>query len=381
MNKSNKDCLLILEDGTIFHGKGYGEKGDYFGELCFNTSITGYQEILTDPSYFNQLITFTFPHIGIVGTNKIDYESAKIFASACIINNDISKASNYRSQLNFDDWLKLNKKACITGVDTRTLTKKIRESGVLNAMIHFPKKNFKKVDKLLKNLKKLPKMNGQNLASLVSTNKRYLWDGNANYKINLKKLKKKFIAVIDFGIKKNILKLLESSKYKIIVFPSNSSYEEILSHQPLGFFLSNGPGDPEATFKKYKKELYLIKEKNIPIFGICLGHQILSLLFGAKTEKMHHGHRGANHPIKNLITKKVEITVQNHGFVVSKKNLPKNVTMTHTSLFDQTLAGIKINNKPFFSVQYHPESSPGPQDSGYLFNQFKKLIQSYAKKK
>ena len=321
---SEKNCLLLLDNGNYFLGKGYGFNSDYFGEICFNTSITGYQEILTDPSYFQQIINFTFPHIGIVGTNNEDYESSKIFASACIINNNISKPSNYRSEKSFQKWLFINKTACITDVDTRMLTKSIRESGVCQV-----------------------------------TNKN-------------------FIAVIDFGVKRNILKLLENMGYLIVVFPCSFSFEKLIKLNPKGIFLSNGPGDPLATFKKIEKQLLLLKSVMIPIFGICLGHQILAILFGGITEKMHHGHRGANHPVKNLDNGNVEITVQNHGFVVSQKKFPPNIKVTHRSLFDGTIAGIKIKNKPFFSVQYHPEASPGPQDSRYLFRNFKKLIEKYA---
>ena len=375
---NEKNCLLFLDDGSLFFGFGFGSNGNYLGEICFNTSITGYQEILTDPSYYNQIINFTFPHIGIVGTNKRDYESSKIFASACIINNKISAPSNFRSEMYFDKWLKSNNKACITGIDTRILTKKIRDGGACKGIIHFPKKKFDDVKVLKDMLDKFPEMKNLDLASKVSTKKTYRWkNGEKNY-LDINQIKKKFIAVIDFGIKKNILRLLESKNYDVIVFPINFSYKKILSLNPAGIFLSNGPGDPKATFNKFKKELQNLKKLNVPTFGICLGHQILSLLFGARTEKMHHGHRGANHPIKNHSTKNVEITVQNHGFVVSEKGLPKNIKITHSSLFDNTIAGIEIENKPFFSVQYHPESSPGPQDSRYLFEKFKSLIINYA---
>ena len=380
MKKSIKtnanDCLLLLDNGESFLGKGYGYRGDYLGEICFNTSITGYQEILTDPSYFKQIINFTFPHIGIVGSNKFDYESEKIFASACIINNDITPSSNFRSEIDFEKWLFLNKKACITGVDTRVLTKNIRNGGSLNCLIHFPDKEIKKTSLLKKKLKNLPKMKDLDLASEVTTKVVYRWKNKKKKSINPSMINSKFIAVIDFGIKNNILNILESSGFNLLVFPCNYSMKKIISMNPLGIFLSNGPGDPKATFQKFKTELQLLKNLKSPIFGICLGHQILSLIFGASTIKMNHGHRGANHPVKNHQTGAVEITVQNHGFVVSKSKLPKNIEITHSSLFDKTIAGIKIKNKPFFSVQYHPESSPGPQDSRYLFNQFVSLIKN-----
>ena len=380
VKRNGKNCILLLDDGTHLLGSGRGYNGDFIGEICFNTSITGYQEILTDPSYFNQIINFTFPHIGIVGTNKIDYESSKIYASACIANNKITEASNYRSEINFEKWLINNKKACITGVDTRILTKKIRDGGACNALIHFPKNKIEDIRSLKKILGNFPKMKNQDLASKVSTKSSYLWKKNTRKTVNFNNIEKKFIAVIDFGIKKNILNILENTGLKIVVFPIDYPYKKIISLLPLGIFFSNGPGDPNATFLKKRKELESFKNQNIPIFGICLGHQILSLLFGAKTEKMHNGHRGANHPIKNISNEKVEITVQNHGFVVSKNKLPKNIDITHTSLFDGTIAGIKIKDKPFFSVQYHPEASPGPQDSRYLFNYFHLLIKDYAKK-
>ena len=368
------DCILLLDDGRYFFGKGFGHKGNYLGEICFNTSITGYQEILTDPSYYNQIITFTFPHIGIVGSNKFDYESEKIFASACIINNEITPPSNHRSEISFEKWLIKNKKACITGIDTRILTKDIRDSGSSNCLIHFPKGKVEELNTLKTILEKFPKMEGCDLATKVSTKKIYCWKNRKKKYLTQKNIKKKFIAVIDFGIKNNILNILESIKYDLVVFPCNYPVKEILSMAPKGIFLSNGPGDPKAIYKKYKSSFDLLKNIEVPIFGICLGHQILSLMFGALTKKMHHGHRGANHPIKNHDNDSVEITVQNHGFVVSKSKLPKNIIITHSSLFDDSIAGIKIKGKPFFSVQYHPESSPGPQDSRYLFNEFMDLI-------
>jgi len=377
VKKNEKNCLLLLDDGTYHHGYGVGHNGDFVGEICFNTSITGYQEILTDPSYFNQIINFTFPHIGIVGTNANDYESEKIFASGCIINNSISKASNFRSELDFDRWLKINKTVCITGIDTRVLTKKIRNSGACRGLIHFPKeKRFQNIEILKRILDCSPEMKNLDLASTISTKNIYHWKNNKREFINKKQIKKKFIAVIDFGVKKNILNLLQSDEHNVIVFPIDFSIKELVSMKPNGIFLSNGPGDPMATFTKYKNNLKEIKNYSKPVFGICLGHQILSLLYDARTEKMHHGHRGANHPIKNIKTKKVEITVQNHGFVVSKKKFPKNLNITHLSLFDGTIAGIEVRKKPFFSVQYHPESSPGPQDSRYLFNKFVKLVKN-----
>ena len=378
-NSVNRKCLLILDDGSTFLGDGFGYNSDYFGEICFNTSITGYQEILTDPSYFKQIINFTFPHIGIVGTNKFDYESSEIYASACIINNNLTPPSNFRSERSFEDWLINHKKACVTNIDTRSITKSIRESGVCRALLHFPKGKLKDISVLKNELKKLPEMNNLDLAYEVSTKEIYLWKNGKRNKISSEKIgKEKFIACIDFGVKKKILDLLELIGLPILVFPCDYTLKKLFDLNPQGIFLSNGPGDPQATFKNNLSNFNLLKNFKKPVFGICLGHQILSLLFGAKTEKMHHGHRGANHPIKNLRNKKVEITVQNHGFVVSKHKLPRNIEVTHKSLFDDTIAGIQIKNKPFFSVQYHPEASPGPQDSRYLFKKFEDLIKKNA---
>ena len=378
-NSVNRKCLLLLDNGDTFLGEDFGYKSDYYGEICFNTSITGYQEILTDPSYFKQIINFTFPHIGIVGTNKLDNESSEIYASACIINNNLTPPSNFRSEQSFEKWLITHKKACITNIDTRYITKSIRDSGVCRALLHFPKGKFKNIDVLKNEIKKFPKMNNLDLASEVTTKEIYLWKNGKKKNISEEKLSKiKFIACIDFGVKKKILNLLELVGLPIIVFPCDYPFEKIFNFTSQGIFLSNGPGDPQATFENNLSNFNLLRNFNKPVFGICLGHQILSLLFGAKTEKMHHGHRGANHPIKNLKNKKVEITVQNHGFVVSKVKLPRNIKVTHKSLFDNTIAGIKIKNKPFFSVQYHPEASPGPQDSRYLFKNFKNLIKKNA---
>ncbi len=374
----NNNCILVLDNGHYFFGKGFGYRGDYLGEICFNTSVTGYQEILTDPSYYKQIINFTFPHIGIVGSNKFDTESSKIYASACIINNQLTPSSNFRSEQDLEKWLYTNKKACITGIDTRFITKFIRDSGACNGLIHFPKRKFRQISYLKDLLKSFPSMNNLDLASEISTKKIFKWENNKKNILDFNKLKGKFVAVFDFGIKNNILNILSKSKYQVIVFPYNFCLEKILKKKPAGIFLSNGPGDPKATYNKIKYNLKHLKNLKIPVFGICLGHQILSILFGAKTIKMHHGHRGANHPVKNHSTGAVEITVQNHGFVVSKKNLPNNVKITHSSLFDNTIAGIKIIQKPFFSVQYHPEASPGPQDSRYLFQKFEKLMESNA---
>ena len=382
-DSEKKNSLLLFENGDYYYGRGLGSYGTAIGELCFNTSMTGYQEILTDPSYLNQIITFTFPHIGITGVNKKDYESDKIFASGCIINNQVSEPSNYRSEISIEKWLKKNKKVAISGVDTRTITRKIRDSGYCKALIHFPKDKKISIKELQAKLNSFPSMENMDLALEASTNHIYQWkDSN---KIKIKNLNlfinKKVIIVFDYGIKFNILNLLEELGHIVLVVPANFQIKKIFELNPVGFFLSNGPGDPYATYKIIKKNIDQIILKDIPIFGICLGHQILGLCYKAKTKKMHHGHRGANHPIKNSYKKFIEITVQNHGFVISNKKLPTELEVTHQSLFDGTIAGLKVKGKPFFSVQFHPEASPGPHDSRYLFNEFKKEILNYAKKK
>ena len=381
LQKTNS--LLILENGEVFRGYGIGYYGTTVGELCFNTSMTGYQEIMTDPSYANQIISFTFPHIGITGINDLDSESDFIYASGFIFSEQIPPPSNFRSELSIEKWLIKNKKIGITGIDTRNLTLKLRKQGSCKALISYEKKKRYNLSNLKKKIELFPSMENTDLASKVSTKHIYQWKKGKKFQENIELTNysfKNIIAVIDFGIKKNILKLLEKLNFKILVFPLNYSISKILENDPVGFFLSNGPGDPKATFKKIEKDLNIILKLKIPIFGICLGHQILALALGGKTIKMHHGHRGANHPIKNYKKKKIEITVQNHGFVVSKK-IPSNVIITHKSLFDGTVAGLKVKNKPFFSVQYHPEASPGPHDSRYLFNEFEKEIMFYAKKK
>ncbi len=370
----NPTGILVLEDGTFFRGYGFGFENVVTGEVCFNTSITGYQEIITDPSYAGQIINFTFPHIGNVGTNNEDNESNKIWAKGLIINTDITSPSNYRSLKNLSVWLKKNKITGIAGVDTRKLTNHIRNNGAPKGTIGFSTKKKYDFKNLMKFNKSWPGLLGLDLASTVSCRKPYKWNSyktwnkENGYKKN--KIKKIKITAIDYGIKKNILRCLTDLNCEIKIVPAKTSSKKILNDKPDGIFLSNGPGDPAAT-GKYAIPIIkdLIKNK-LPIFGICLGHQILSLALGAKTSKMHLGHRGANHPVKNLKTKKVEITSQNHGFKVEKKSIPKNVSITHLSLFDKSVEGIELKNKPIFSVQYHPESSPGPQDSRYLFKKF-----------
>ena len=377
--------VLVLENRQIFKGIGIGYEGTATGEVCFNTSITGYQEIISDPSYSGQIINFTFPHIGNVGTNKEDHESDKVWTKGVIFNSEITNPSNYRSLKNLDLWLKKNKIVGLTGLDTRSLTNFIRDKGAPKGTISNNKKGNFNLKKLINISTKWPGLNGLDLAKNVTTQKKYIWTGfkTWNKKKGFEKNKNKNfkIVAIDYGIKKNILRYFSNFKCDVLVVPCQTSAEQILKLKPDGIFLSNGPGDPAATGKYAIKIIQNLIKSNIPIFGICLGHQLLALALKAKTKKMKIGHRGANHPVKNLVNDRVEITSQNHGFEVVKESLPKNVEMTHKSLFDNSVEGIKLKNKPVFSVQYHPESNPGPQDSHYLFNQFINLVKKNAKKK
>ena len=387
LKKINPTGVLVLENGIYFHGYGFGHEGIATGEVCFNTSITGYQEIITDPSYAGQIINFSFPHIGNVGTNNEDNESDKIWAKGVIFNTDITSPSNYRSIKNLDAWLKENKIVGITGIDTRKLTNYIRDYGAPKGTLEFTSNKKHNVKKLKKITEDWSGLLGLDLASEVSCSKPYKWNSlktwnKKNGYIKNKKKKYKIVA-IDYGIKKNILRCFSDLNCEVRIVPAETSSQKILNEKPDGIFLSNGPGDPAATGKYAIPVIKQLIKSKLPIFGICLGHQILSLALGAKTSKMHLGHRGANHPVKNLKTKKVEITSQNHGFKVEENSIPNNVNITHLSLFDKSVEGIELKNKPIFSVQYHPEASPGPQDSKYLFNKFINYIskKKYAKKK
>ena len=377
--------ILVLENKTVFRGIGIGYQGTATGEVCFNTSLTGYQEIISDPSYAGQIINFTFPHIGNVGTNEEDHESDNIWARGVIFNSEITNPSKYRSLKNLDTWLKKNKIVGITGLDTRNLTNFIRDKGAPKGTISNNKNGKFNLKKLLNLSIKWPGLNKLDLAKTVTTKKKYVWQGYKTWKKgkgfekNNKKIFK--IIAIDYGIKKNILRYFSDFNCKVTVVPCTLSANEISNMRQDGIFLSNGPGDPAATGKYAIKIIQKLIKENIPIFGICLGHQILALALNAKTKKMKLGHRGANHPVKNLLNQKVEITSQNHGFEILKESLPKNVEITHKSLFDNCIEGIKLKNKPVFSVQYHPESNPGPQDSVYLFKQFINEVKKYVKKK
>ena len=377
--------ILVLEDKTIFKGVGIGYQGAATGEVCFNTSLTGYQEIISDPSYAGQIINFTFPHIGNVGTNKEDLESDKVWAKGVIFNSEITSPSNYRSLVNLDLWLKKNKIVGITGLDTRGLTNSIRDKGAPKGTISFSKKGNFNINKLVNATTKWSGLKNLDLAEQVTTKKNYIWSGFKTWKKEtgyLKNIKNSFhVVAIDYGIKKNILRYFSDLNCKVTVVSCKTSAKDILKLKPNGVFLSNGPGDPAATGKYAIEIIKELIKNNLPIFGICLGHQILALTLGAKTKKMKLGHRGANHPVKNLIKDNVEITSQNHGFEIIRESLPKNIKVTHKSLFDNCIEGIRLKNKPIFSVQYHPESNPGPQDSVYLFEEFINNIKKNVKKK
>ena len=377
--------VLVLENRKVFKGIGIGYQGTATGEVCFNTSLTGYQEIISDPSYAEQIINFTFPHIGNVGTNKEDHESDKIWTKGVIFNSDITNPSNYRSLANLDWWLKKNKVVGITGLDTRSLTNFIRDKGAPKGTISLSKNGKFNINKLINLTTKWSGLKNLDLAEKVTTKKNYMWKGFKTWKKesgyirnNTKSLN---VVAIDYGIKKNILRYFSDFNCKVNIVSCKTSVEKILKLKPNGVFLSNGPGDPAATGKYAIGIIKELIKKDLPVFGICLGHQILGLALGAKTKKMKLGHRGANHPVKNLNENKVEITSQNHGFEIIRESLPKNIQITHTSLFDNSIEGIRLKNKPVFSVQYHPESNPGPQDSVYLFQEFINNMKKNAKKK
>ncbi|NDF11822.1 MAG: carbamoyl-phosphate synthase small subunit [Proteobacteria bacterium] len=374
---AKKNAVLILADGKTFSGFGIGKEGTTLAEICFNTAITGYQEILTDPSYAGQIVTFTFPHIGNVGTNVEDTEAKQVYANGLVIRAPITNPSNFRSSQHLNDWLIKNNLTGISGVDTRALTAHIRDHGAQNAAIVFDSKNAIDIEAVKKQLKAHPSMVGMELAAKVSTKAPYEWNEKrwALGKGFVKETKAPFhVVAIDYGVKLNILRCLASAGCRITVVPANTSAKDILAYNPDGVFLSNGPGDPAATGKYSIPVIKDLLDSNIPMLGICLGHQMLGIALGCKTEKMKQGHHGANHPVKDLETGKVEITSQNHGFAISPKGLPSDVIVTHISLFDQTVQGIRVKNSPVFSVQGHPEASPGPQDTHYLFERFVDLM-------
>jgi carbamoyl-phosphate synthase small subunit len=360
---------LILHDGTVVYGTGFGAEGSSVGEICFNTGLTGYQETLTDPSYAGQIITFTFPHIGNVGANAEDLETANPVVRGLIVREAPTSPSNWRAQNNFNSWLKNMNLIGLAGIDTRALTQLIRDKGAPNGVIAHNAKGEFDIDVLKKQAREWPGLEGMDLAKDVSCTQSYQWDegvwrGKPPTGTPFK------VVAIDYGAKRNILRCLVTAGCDVTVVPASATAEDIMAHKPDGVFLSNGPGDPAATGVYAIPVIQALMKQNMPIFGICLGHQLLALSLGGKTRKMHLGHRGANQPVKDLETGKVEITSQNHGFEVVEESLPQGVKVTHTSLFDNSNEGIRVEGKPFFSVQYHPEASPGPMDSFYLFERF-----------
>ena len=357
--KEENTAVLLLDDGKLFKGTTFGAMGQSIGEVCFNTGMTGYQEILTYPSYAKQIVTMTAPHIGNYGVNANDIESEKIQVSGFVIKEETTFPSSWRSEMSLGDYLKKQNIVGIKNIDTRALTRYIRDNGAMNGIIS---SNTNNKNKLTSKLKSYPSMTGLDLAKIVSTKNIYNWSDKGEYRV----------AAIDFGIKKNILRILEEFHCQVTVFPANTTAKDILSFDPDGVFLSNGPGDPAAVEYSIETVKQILGEK--PIFGICLGHQILAIALGAKTFKLKFGHRGINHPVKNMRGKTIEITSQNHGFAVELESLPKNVISTHINLNDNTSAGIESIDYPAFSVQYHPESSPGPHDSRYLFKKFIRIM-------
>ena len=379
-------ALLILADGTTIEGFGLGAEGSSVGEVCFNTAMTGYQEILTDPSYAGQIITFTFPHIGNVGVNDEDIETVNMAAASgvrgCVLKTDITDPSNYRATRNFDQWLRARGIIGIAGIDTRALTSLIREKGMPNAVItHRKDGNFDRPT-LLADATAWPGLEGMDLAREVTTGQSYSWNETSwqwGEGYGQAEAPRHHVVAVDYGIKRNILRLLADHGCRVTVLPATATGEDILAQKPDGVFLSNGPGDPAATGEYAVPAIRQVIDAGVPTFGICLGHQMLGLALGGTTRKMHQGHHGANHPVKDLTTGKVEITSMNHGFTVDTGSLPENVEETHVSLFDGTNCGLRLKDKPVFSVQYHPEASPGPRDSRYLFERFVGMMDEKAK--
>ncbi|MGC1181302.1 MAG: glutamine-hydrolyzing carbamoyl-phosphate synthase small subunit [Methyloceanibacter sp.] len=376
-------ALLVLADGTVIEGKGAGATGVAVGEVCFNTAMTGYQEILTDPSYAGQIVTFTFPHIGNVGTNNEDIETASLAAASgvrgCVLRATITPPSNYRARQSFDDWLMARGIIGITGVDTRALTALIREKGMPNAVIAHASDGRFDLDALEREAVSFPGMIGLDLAKDVTCGQSYSWDETAwrwGEGYGRETDPRFHVVAIDYGLKRNILRELATAGCRLTVLPASATAEEVLERKPDGVFLSNGPGDPAATGVYAVPEIKKLVESGVPLFGICLGHQMLALALGGTTQKMHQGHHGANHPVKDFTTGKVEITSMNHGFAVDRDSLPDSVEETHVSLFDGSNCGLKLKDGPVFSVQYHPEASPGPQDSHYLFTRFVALMEA-----
>jgi len=372
------DAALVLEDGSVYWGHGAGAVGVALGEICFNTSITGYQEILTDPSYAGQIITFTFPHIGNVGVNPEDVEATTPAARGCILRAPITSPANWRATQHLRSWLSANNLVAITGVDTRRLTRRIRDGGPpRGALIHSPGEAID-IEALRFMAERWPGLEGMDLAQEVMCRQSYRWDESrwsAGTGYGRQTQPRWHVVAIDYGAKRNILRCLAAAGCSVTVVPGDSTVEDVMRHEPDGVFLSNGPGDPAATGIYAVPTIRALLARRVPIFGICLGHQLLALALGGKTYKLPLGHRGANHPVEDLETGKVEITSQNHGFAVDRTQLPPGVVETHVSLFDRTNEGLRAELVPAFSVQYHPEASPGPQDSHHLFHRFTEMLQ------
>ncbi|MBX3561873.1 MAG: glutamine-hydrolyzing carbamoyl-phosphate synthase small subunit [Sphingomonas sp.] len=367
--------VLVLADGTTIWGRGFGAEGEAVGELCFNTAMTGYQEIMTDPSYAAQIVTFTFPHIGNVGANYEDVEADNPHALGCVVRQDVTAPSNFRSLQTFVEWMRANGRIGLSGVDTRALTRLIRTQGAPNAVIAHRADGKFDLEALKAKARDWPGLEGMDLAKEVTTRQTHRWSGGLwrlgeGYAEARDDEGRPHVIAIDYGAKRNIFRNLAAAGARVTVLPATASFDEVMAHEPDGFFLSNGPGDPAATGDYAVPVIRKMLETGKPLFGICLGHQLLGLAVGARTAKMHQGHRGANHPVKRIEDGRVEITSMNHGFAVEAESLPDNVRQTHVSLFDGSNCGIELTDRPAFSVQYHPEASPGPQDSTYLFGKF-----------
>ena len=366
---------LVLASGDVLWGRGFGAEGQAVGEVCFHTAMTGYQEIMTDPSFAGQIITFTFPHIGNVGANPDDIEADMPHALGMIVREDVTEPSNFRSVERLDDWMKRHARVGLSGIDTRALTKRIRTGGAPNGVIAHAADGKFDVPLLLDMARAWPGLEGMDLAIAVTTEMDYGWEGGVwrlgfGYGGEGREDDRPHVVAIDYGAKRNIYRNLVKAGAKVSVVPATATFDQVMALKPDGLFLSNGPGDPAATGEYAVPVIQQLLETNIPLFGICLGHQLLGLAVGAQTTKMFQGHRGANHPVKRLSDGRVEITSMNHGFAVERDSLPANARETHVSLFDGSNAGLELTDHPAFSVQYHPEASPGPQDSFYLFQKF-----------